>query len=348
MKTIKILTALLFSFFVGSAIGSVADINPLVTGAVGVGLSLIPQAAEAGVLRTGASLHPEVWTGILVKKMRDSAQSLGWIGRMRDMSQFANNNVIHMVDIGADPDVLINNTTYPLAIQNLPDGSVAIKLDKYQTKPTRITDDELHNISYDKKGTTVERHRYKIDETKHAKALHSVAPAENTAKTPVLLTTGAAVDGRKTLVKADIIKLKKAFDDAKFPVTGRVLVLCSDHVNDLLGNDQKFADQYYNFTTGKIANMFGFEIYEYVECPFYHVGTLKKREFADTTVENYRQASVAFHESRVVRVGGTTKAYLQDAASSPTMQENLLSYRHYYVALPTRKEGLGAIVSAKA
>ena len=36
-----------------------------------------------------------------------------------DNSQYAENDVIHMVDISADPDVLVNNTTYPLAIQEL-------------------------------------------------------------------------------------------------------------------------------------------------------------------------------------------------------------------------------------
>ena len=53
------------------------------------------------------------------------------------------------------------------------------------------------------------------------------------------------------------------------PTEGRRLVLCTDHVNDLLLVDQKFKDQYYNYTSGKIANLYGFEVYEYVSCPFF-------------------------------------------------------------------------------
>lgn len=34
-------------------------------------------------------------------------------------------------------------------------------------------------------------------------------------------------------------------------------MLCNDHVNDLLEDDQKFRDQYYNYTTGKVMNMYG-------------------------------------------------------------------------------------------
>jgi hypothetical protein len=346
MKAIKILTTLMLSFFIGSVVGNVADINPLVTGAFGVGASLIPHTAEAGVLRAG--LYPEIWTGIMIKKMRDTDESIGWFGRLKDMSQYANNDVIHMVDIGVDPDVLINNTTYPLQIQNLADGDKSFSLDKYQTKPTRITDDELHNLSYDKKTSVVERHKAKIDETKYIKALHAIAPDADLAATPVLKTTGAATNGRLALTMKDIVLLKEKFDKAKFPTVGRVLVLCSDHVNDLLGNDQKFAQQYYNYTTGKISNLMGFDVYEYQGCPLYESTTGVKLPYGGEATANHRQASIAFHESRVVKATGSTKAYLQDASTAPTTQENLVSFRHYFIALHTKKEGLGAIVSAKA
>lgn len=59
--------------------------------------------------------------------------------------------MIHFVNIGGDPTVLVNNTSYPLEIEELEDGDKAVTLDKYQTKPTRITDDELYSLSYDKR-----------------------------------------------------------------------------------------------------------------------------------------------------------------------------------------------------
>ena len=52
-----------------------------------------------------------------------------------------NNDVIHLVEVGVDPDVLINNKTYPIDVQALEDKDIAIKLDKFQTKATTITDD---------------------------------------------------------------------------------------------------------------------------------------------------------------------------------------------------------------
>ena len=54
------------------------------------------------------------------------------------------------------------------------------------------------------------------------------------------------------MTRKDIVRLKKLFDKNKVPKAGRCLVLCSDHVADLLENDQKFYNQYYNAESGKI------------------------------------------------------------------------------------------------
>ena len=35
-----------------------------------------------------------------------------------------NNDVIHLVDVGVDPDVLVNNTTYPIDLQALDDADL--------------------------------------------------------------------------------------------------------------------------------------------------------------------------------------------------------------------------------
>lgn len=284
----------------------------------------------------------------MIKAFRNSAESLGWLGKIRDYSQYAENEVIHFVALGGDPTVLVNNTTYPLGIENLADADKPVGLDKYQTRATRITDDELRAITYDKMSSVIERHREAIDQKKHTKALAALAPDAHAASTPVLLTTGANADGRKILVKGDIIALKKEFDKQRIPVQGRVLVLCPDHVNDLLLNDQKFAEQYYGYTSGRIANLYGFEVYEYADCPHYTVASKAKLAFGAVPGAADRQASVAFYAPRMFRASGTTSAYLSEAKSDPLNQENLINFRTYFIALPLKNEAIGAIVSANA
>lgn len=297
-------------------------------------------------LPKGAALegvYTEVWTGELVKQLR-GGMTASWLDGVSDYSAAVNNEVVHLVDVGGDPDVLINNTTYPIAAQELEDGDIALGLDKFQTKKTAVSDDQLFAISYDKMGSVIERHGDAITIAKFKKAAHALAPNSNTAKTPVVPTSGEDDNGRKKCTRKDIIALKRKLDALQVPTAGRRLVLCSDHVNDLLEDDQKFRDQYYNYTTGKIANMYGFEVYEFENCPYFtKEGT--KVPFKSSPSGTDHQASFCFYTKRVFRAQGSTKMYYRDAQTNPDYQQNEVNFRHYYIVLPKKMEAIGAIYS---
>lgn len=297
-------------------------------------------------LPKGAALegvYTEVWTGELVKQLR-GGMTASFLDGVSDYSAAVNNEVVHLVDVGGDPDVLINNTTYPIAAQELEDGDIALGLDKFQTKKTAVSDDQLFAISYDKMGSVIERHGDAITIAKFKKAAHALAPNSNTAKTPVVPTSGEDDNGRKKCTRKDIIALKRKLDALQVPTAGRRLVLCSDHVNDLLEDDQKFRDQYYNYTTGKIANMYGFEVYEFENCPYFtKEGT--KVPFKNSPSGTDHQASFCFYTKRVFRAQGSTKMYYRDAQTNPDYQQNEVNFRHYYIVLPKKMEAIGAIYS---
>lgn len=297
-------------------------------------------------LPKGAALegvYTEVWTGELVKQLR-GGMTASFLDGVSDYSAAVNNEVVHLVDVGGDPDVLINNTTYPIAAQELEDGDIALGLDKFQTKKTPVSDDQLFAISYDKMGSVIERHGDAITIAKFKKAAHALAPNSNTAKTPVVPTSGEDDNGRKKCTRKDIIALKRKLDALQVPTAGRRLVLCSDHVNDLLEDDQKFRDQYYNYTTGKIANMYGFEVYEFENCPYFtKEGT--KVPFKNSPSGTDHQASFCFYTKRVFRAQGSTRMYYRDAQTNPDYQQNEVNFRHYYIVLPKKMEAIGAIYS---
>ena len=346
-KGLKALTALLLNAVMGFMVAAVMGIPTVAGAATAVGVSLaagkfMPQGALCeGVLT-------EVWTGELIKTLR-AGDVATFLDGLPDYSQYAENDVIHMIDVGGDPDVLVNNTTYPLKVQEITDNDAVFSLDKFQTKPTPVTDDELYASSYDKMSSLKERHAEAIKEKKFAKAIHALAPDKDGAKTPVLKTTGEIVGGeakgRRRLQLSDIVTLKDKFDKLKIPVQGRRLVLCSDHVNDLLLTDQKFKDQYFNYTTGKIANLYGFEVYEYSDNPVYAVAGTKVK-FGTAAGENEYQASVAFYTKRVFKASGSTKMYYSEAKTDPLNQRSLVNFRHYFIVLPKKKDAMGAIMSA--
>ena len=345
MKSLmKFMTGMLFNVVMGVVLASFIGVDAAYGAASG---AVLPMAfgcfMPGGALMEG--VFTEVWTGELVKKLNAGLQAT-FLNGIPDYSTNVNNEVIHLVDVGGDPDVLVNNTTYPIPIQDLADGDIAIGLDKFQTKATRVTDDELYAISYDKFGSVVERHRESIVTVKYKKFAHALAPYSHTAKTPVIQTSGETdtATGRKKITPKDIIALKRAFDNMEVPEDGRVLVLCPDHVNDLLELDQSFKDKYYNYTSGKLMNMYGFEVYTFVNAPYFNKNGVKLAYNAVPTATDHK-GSFAFYRPRMFRAQGSTKMYYSEAATNPQTQENLVNFRNYDIVLPKKMEAIGAIYS---
>ena len=281
---------MIMAFMVNAMIGATA------ASALGAPLAL---GAVGALMAGNASVLTEVWTGELIKQLR-SADKGTFLDGIPDYSKYANNDVIHMINVGGDPKVLTNNTTYPLQITVITDTDAVFKLDKFQTEATPITDDELYALSYDKMASVKERHGLAILEAKLKKAIHALAPASNTATTPVIKTTGEVEDGgatgRKRLTRHDIIEMKKRFDLMSVPTEGRRLVLCPEHIADLLEMDQKFAEQYYNYASGRISMLYGFEVYEYVAGP---VSNLTGAKHGSGRGQHLSGLGSLPHESRV-------------------------------------------------
>ena len=345
MKSLmKFMTGMLFNVVMGVVLASFIGVDAAYGAASGV---VLPMALgcfmPGGALMEG--IYTEVWTGEMVKKLNAGLQAT-FLNGIPDYSANVNNETIHLVDVGGDPDVLVNNTTYPIPIQDLEDGDIALSLDKFQTKATRVTDDQLYAISYDKMASVIERHMDAIVTVKYKKFAHALAPYSHTAKTPVIQTSGETdtTSGRKKITLKDIIALKRAFDNMEVPEDGRVLVLCPDHVNDLLELDQSFRDKYYNYTTGKLMNMYGFEIYTFVNTPYFNKNGVKLAYNAVPTATDHK-GSFAFYRPRMFRAQGSTKMYYSEAVNNPTTQENLVNYRNYDIVLPKKMEAIGAIYS---
>jgi len=264
-------------------------------------------------------------------------------------NSWVNNDIIDLTEIGVDPSVLINNTTYPISVTARTDDSTPVKLKKFDTTNTKVTDDELYALPYDKIGSVQEQHRLTLEEVTAMYGLHSLAPAENGANTPVLETTGADDGtGRKRLVSKDVIALKAAFDKLKIPSANRVLVLSSIHASDLLIEDLNFAQRYQNTTAGVIAmNFYGFKVYEHGYNPVYDGTSLEKKAYGATGASTDRNASTAFHAPHAVKATGSAKRYLRKAEDNPETRESVMGYRLYHIVLPMRTLGTGALIDGK-
>ena len=339
-KYFKIILAFLFIGITGYAFNSTGN-HELVSNSLEV-----IQNGGAPSLAFAAVAKKELAERELIKHFRHSGT---WLDRVPSKNQWVGNDVIKLNEIGADPDVLIDNNTYPITVSQRTDTSTAISLFKYDTTNTKITDDELYALPYDKPGSVQAQHRETLEERTQEHALHSLAPVGNTADTPIIKTSGAAVGGlgsRLRLTYRDLVDYKKTLDKLKIPKKGRILVLCADHVADLLLEDKALNVQYNNHKTGAITqNYVGFEMYEDIYSPVYDKTTLAKIAFGSATAGV--EASVFFLAQRTAKARGTVKRYQRDASTDPENRETVVGFRLYFIAIPTSQKGQGAIISGE-
>ena len=295
-----------------------------------------------GKTTSNLALKNELAESELIKNFRHDNT---WLQELTPKPQWVNNDTIKIPKRGLAPKVLINNQVYPIQSNKREDGHVIIALNMYDTENTTVTDEELHALPYDKLGDVQQQHREELEDKTAEHALYSIAP-DNTTTTPVLKTTGEDDGtGRKRLTAKDLINLKKALDKLLVPKQGRVLVLCPDHVADLLIEDLSFKQRYQDANGGKIANSYyGFEIYESTYAPKYDKTTLSRKPFGSADATSV-ESSVVLHKKNTVKAPGTAPRYARAAADNPERRENTIGFRIYWIAVAIKDEGAAAIIS---
>lgn len=283
---------------------------------------------------------PEIWERRVRQNLEKGAQAdfLDGVQELDgDPQQMGEENIIHIPTSEFNPEVLINNKTYPIAIQEYTDDEVTVKLDKYQTKATKVDDDQIQGASYDKIYAVTRAHVNSINVRKNKKAIHALAPDSNTTDTPVLELSGSEC------TYEDLVALKDKCDELQWPEEGRRLVLCSKHYNALLKDRKNFGDQLINYRSGAVSpHIAGFEIKQYIAMPHYSGGS--KKAFGEVPASGDKPASVAFVVDNVRKKTGITKQYFSEAKSDPENQTNRLNYRHYFIAIPVQKKYIAALI----
>ena len=118
----------------------------------------------------------------------------------------------------------------------------------------------------------------------------------------------------------------------KVPVIIRVLL-----------TSQAFREQYnIDRNSGKVGNLYGFEIYEYGNNPLYTTAGVKKA-LGTTAEAGEFPCSFAFYKQRVFKATGSTKMYYSESKNDPLNQRNLINFRHYFICMP-KKEDAGVVM----
>jgi len=290
-----------------------------------------------------STLNKQVWISQIMEKFYPEASFLNYA---KDMTEHVDNDKINLADCGFDPDVYINNTTYPIPIVQRTDTPLSLELDLYETENTLVRSPEAVELAYDKLESVIYGHRNVLKAKAGEKAAHAYAPNTNTANTPILVTTGADNgEGYKRLMPEDILRLKKKYDLQDIPFENRYLVLDPNHIEDLILYDLKSFKDITDFVNGKPNRFAGFNILQYTKTPKYNVSTLTKLPWGAVADSNTTFGSFSFSSEEVMKADGSVNMY--ERQNDPELRATVVGFDKRFLALPIRNKGLGAIISAK-
>ncbi|GAB6123533.1 hypothetical protein [Dysgonomonas termitidis] len=289
-----------------------------------------------------SGLKKEVWINQLKERFYPDSSFLNYV---KDFSALVDNDALNLAEAGIDPNVLINNTTYPIAVVKREDTPIRIELDLFETENSLVRRPEAIEYAYNQLESVIMGHRNVLKATTGAKAAHAYAPDENTVDTPVIQTTGEAYKGRKRMSFEDILYLKEYFDNANIPLENRFLVLNPAHLTDLISFDIKAFKSITDFVNGQPNRFAGFGMLQFSKTAYYD-SDLKKKAFASVPMDGDGFCSFAFQGDEVMKADGDIHMYA--TMDDPKERAAIVGFDKRFVALPIRNKGIGAIVSTNA
>lgn len=287
------------------------------------------------------TLNKQIWVNHLSGNFYPDSS---FLKHVRDFSTLVDNDVINMAEAGVDPNVYINNTTYPIKTTQRIDKPISIELDLFETENTLIRRPEVLEFAYDQMESVLMGHRNQLRAVTAAKAAHAFAPQKDTDFTPVIATSGEqAADGRKRLTIEDILHLKERFDNANIPQEGRFLVLHPKHLSDLILFDVKAFKDITDFVNGQPQRFAGFSILQTSVTAIYNNTTKEKVAFSAEKTNTDTFCSFAFQKDEVMKADGLVHMYAR--LDDPEERGAIVGFDKRFIALPIRNKGVGAIVS---
>jgi len=288
-----------------------------------------------------AGLNKEIW---LAEIMEGFYGDDSFLSEVRDMSAFVANDKINLAEAGANPDVLVNNTKYPVPMAERTDTALALELKQYDTKGTIVRYAESVELAYDKMQSVVYGHRKALQMQCLEEAAYNYAPTKDAAHTPVVETSGDKEGTLKKCSFEDLLTLKRKFDSSELPGEGRCLVINPFHEQHLMQEDINLYKAL--FTMAGARQMFaGFKIYQLSESrmPFYNNSTGVKLPAGTAFSRTAGYSSIAFQKDEVMRADGTLKMFAE--LDTVGARGDLIGFQKRFLAKSIRGKGIGAIYS---
>lgn len=278
------------------------------------------------------ALNKEVWLNSIVENFYpDNSFAVKSV----DDSTFVINKKVHIPNAGAASKVVTNRTQKPASVSLRTDNELTYEIDELTTDPIYIPNIDTVELSYDKRNSVLANDRAQLEEAAHVNLLKRWG---NGVKADhILLTTGTtqrdahtsstATGKRKSICKADVLKLMTAFDKDDVPATGRFLLLdahmYADLLADLSESDKWMFQNSANVQKGILGNLYGFDIMK--RSRVLRLDASKKvLDWSAEGAATELAAALAWHEKSVSRAMGEVKMF--DSTDNPLYYGDIYSF----------------------
>ena len=285
------------------------------------------------------AIEKQIWTD---KIMEGYIPDNSFLSRSVDMSPLVEYNKINLGEAGIDPEVLIDNVSYPIATESRTDTPLELPLHTFDTKNTVVRNLEKKELSYDKVESVVRGHRNALRTKTSTYAAHNWCPTKNGDLTPVMETSGANNKaGLKAASFEDFLAMRAKFRSFEIDPSSVVVVLNPIHEADLMAEDMKL----YREVLAK-GDLFGMALFSSGCLPWFDTTTKQRKAFG-AALDNSKdtQASLIYCDKEVMRAIGATEVFAK--YNDPEQRGDVIGYQQRFTALPIRNKYIGAIYSGK-
>lgn len=304
---------------------------------------------------TGQWLNQFVAPQLLAERRNYKADFMGVLGAVPQSARNADgvryNKLINNVEFK------VNNTS-EFTPKKMTGEKVFLEWEKYDTTPTMVDDAEIRYLAYDKRNAVRVKHNecFQIGIRNHT--LHKLAPANGASSDmPVMLTTGAIVDGRRRLTYVDLATYLETVKKLNLPQSDQLyMILCPQHVTDLLLDidaAKYFINRelYIDPIKGTVKNFMGFKFFENNDAVYYDPTTKTKvAEGTAPTQGTHFQASQFFYAPNTIYHLDRVKILYKPETLDTRNADPTSEFRTQTYGMVDRIEeyGVGALISAKA
>ena len=255
-----------------------------------------------------------------------------FLTRSVDMTPMVEYNKINLAEAGVAPDVLVDNTDYPVGTMSRTDTPIELPLHTFDTKNTVVRNVEEMETSYAKMDSVVRQHRSTLLAKTAAYAANNWAPAKNGELSPVKPTEQSGKISFEDILRMDAWFRSKDVDPATL-----VAVLNPYHLADLQLEDMKLYKAMLESN-----RIFGFSLYTFSQLPYYTVSSGAKVAFGTSASEGAdTQCSLFYSDQEVMRADGDIEVFAK--YKDPGERGDVIGFQKRFTALSIRGKYHAAI-----